>query len=315
MNQQKECLEVEIKKRWKKEHGPLCRNEFMNYIKEKKRLKPSPYKDIDGFMDYRGLELPELFAIKRVKFKNIDFSYMKVSRLRIRRSKFKHCRFNNSDLSGIYDKGNTFKDCEFYKVSFRYGGLGYAGSKYVDCVFNNCSFSNTNFVRAEFTNCKFIDCNLKSVDFNGSSFDNCEFEGLLFDIIFRGGYSYKRDIFSYGIPKKNKMKNVSFKKAVFSYTDFRNNCPLDRVIIPETSKSVKVVEWKEFLIKLSKVEHTDIKIKKDINLYFEVFVSSAETQNTFIIDYHDIKTNYSEEAADIIFKEAEKHNKKHSPAD
>ena len=173
----------------------------------------SPFGFINDKIDLRGFPLPSARPIRNYRISHADFTEASFDNAWIEGCQFDDTIFDKAFFEGVRDHGNQFSNCSFIKTNFRCAGIGHKGTSYQNCLFEKCKFAKTGFVRAEYDNCIFNSCNLKGVDFNASSFNKCEFIGKLDDVWFRGGYGYQSFYDDFGIPRKNKMKNVSFKKS------------------------------------------------------------------------------------------------------
>jgi len=290
------------KKRWKSNYGLAYIENLKEIISNGGKIHLSPFGLINNYNDLQGIILPDNSKFSNVDFQNIDLSESRIKNAWIEKSQFNNCFFYKANLEYITEHENLFKGCNFIKTSFKKGVIGFKGSKFENCFFEKVNFNGTGFICAEFNNCIFRDCNLTLIDFNASSFENCNFEGLLKDTWFRGGYKFKQDINEFGIPKINKMKNVSFLKAQLTLVNFNNNCDLSTVILPENGKYIKITNWKSNLEKIyKKNNYLSDKDRRELDIFYKVHSVYAATQNDYILNYQDLVEEYGDNVADYIW--------------
>lgn len=256
-------------------------------------------------VDLRGIPLNEK-TIKKVKYVDVDFSFGSFESSRFEDSVFQDCIFKNVNFSKFTDYGNKFTNSIFVNCRFANSAIGYDGSIFDNCVFENCNFSKSIFIRPEFTKIFFKNCKLKGLDFNGSSFEDCIFEGLLDDIWFRGSFPLQRDNDYFGIPRKNRMKNVSFVKAELKDLTFSDDCDLSTVQINKNGKYFKLsnlnIGLKSLKEKIPKLLISEDE-KREMDIFIKVYMVHSRNQNWFIINIDDIIRDYGENVAKIIIEE------------
>jgi len=139
---------------------------------------------------------------------------------------------------------------------------------------------------------------MKDIDFDASFFDNCIFEGELNDVWFRGGFPLHSDCDRFGVPKKNEMKNVSFEKAELKDLTFSDNCDLSSVRIKNNDKYYKYNHWEKRLEFLkSEISNWEEKEKKEAEIFSDVHLVHAKSQQWYIINREDMERNYGKEVA------------------
>jgi hypothetical protein len=285
---------MQIKDRWLKHKDVLVKTG---------ELGDSPFGQIEGRKDYRGLFFPTGSRLVKRIFRNVDLSKACFTGAWIEDCTFEDVLFSATDLVNISEHGNVFKKCVFEKSKFSGAVLGFNGTKYIETEFVGCIFSKTGFIRAEFSNCTFRECRMDGVDFNASSFDQCEFKGILKEIWFRGGYMVATDEARLGKPRLNSMKNVSFKNAEIHDAVFSQGCRLDTIIMPDKGNYIRVSDWQR---KLQSLQHqaslTPGSAGKKIGIFAKVHLVHASGQDQYILNKEDIVKGFGEDAASIIWK-------------
>ncbi len=267
-----------LKKRW----GNFKGGQFL-------RKRISLFEVLEsGLLDLRGIDF-DFVIVRDAILDKLDFSYASFVSCLIENTEISQCHFYFADFTDSTDNGNSYKDIYFSNCKFQKAGLGYNGSKYLRCTFINCNFKKSIFIRAEFYDCEFISCNLKDIDFNGSSFERCVFKGKLEDVWFRGGYRFKSDIVEFGTPKKNVMKNVSFRDASLNGITFSNDCDLATIELPLLGKYYLLDKW---LFRLNRLKDSIHLLSSDeqheIATYVDSHMVHALSQHWYIINSDEI---------------------------
>lgn len=248
---------------------------------------PAKIKDGDK-IDLKGIVLNHS-KIYNCTFDKVDFSISIFQSSWIENCVFKNCVFLNVDFSGISDHNNTFDHCTFTNCKFQGAALGYKGSQYKNSTFEKCNFTKTLFSRAEFSNIRFIENKLKNIDFNASSFEDCSFEGKLSDLWFRGGFANESDYNTFGFPKKNQMKNVSFADAEFQYLTFSGDCDLSTVQIKNDNKHFKFDQLDRRLNCLkAELDSFLAKDKLEVEILIKSYERFVETQKWCLISRSEL---------------------------
>ena len=258
---------------------------------------PSPFGLCNGRIDYRGLILPSFFHINRCCFEHVDFSCSIFSNVRVEQSGFKDVLFNECDLSCFIDMGNNFYSSSFVKTDFSKAGIGYQGSSYTDCNFQNSRFKRTHFIRSVFRNSTFNNCTIKNNQFNASAFELCSFIGKIDGVSFSNGYFLGTQLNSkFGIPRENKMFKVSFAKAELKSIDFRWNCDLSTVIMPEKGDYRRydcLPQRLEFL--KSRLDEFPDSVRESIDqIFLQIYFSLATSlrQEMYIFNCDEIRNEF-----------------------
>jgi uncharacterized protein YjbI with pentapeptide repeats len=273
-----------IIERWQAEpHLRLVFNKITELLKKggKIQLEAPLLERMEGKIDLRGIGLDEK-KIVNSEFNNFDFSFSTFTYSWIENSIFEKCHFYKVDFSNFSDHQNSFKECYFI----------------------DCKFTKTIFTRPEFVNVVFRNCRIINIDFSASSFESCTFEGKLKDVWFRGGFPLQSDNISFGNPKKNEMKNVSFENAELEDLTFSDNCDLSTIKINSSNIYYLFNRWKERL-ELLKLEHLnwDDKDKKEAGIFTRVHLVHAIKQDWYIINRNDVERDYGKEVAVRILKQ------------
>ena len=257
----------------------------------------------DGLLDFRGLCLPETAELRRVSFGPADFSASSWARVWLERSRFDRADFAGASFQVIGDHGNEFLSCRFSRTSFRGGVLGYRGSRFVSCAFDRADFSRALFVRPEFDDCEFRDCKLNGCDFNGASFERCRFMGELRDVWFRGGFALPADMSEYGVPRANRMTDVSFEGACLREATFSNGCDLSSVRIPKDGYHQLCAQWSQRLKILQEIARTwGPEARSAGSAFAAIHLVHARTQDWFILNRRDLDEEYGRDVADLIWQ-------------
>lgn len=281
----------DLKKRWKKNDREkinqlIQRGGFFTY-------KLSPFELLnEGYIDLRGL-IVEGSTLKNIGFDNIDFSFSSFKSAWIEKVTFSNCIFSDVDFSNFADHGNKFENCSFLDCKFDNAVIGYKGSNFLKCTFTTCSFQKTQFIRPECKSSNFFNCKIRNVDFNASSFEDCTFEGLLDDVWFRGGFALVSHTATFGVPKKNMMKNVSFEKADLRDPTFSDDCDLTFVKIKNNNRYYKYDNWNKRLQFLKhSIDFWDDEESKEAEIFFNTYSVHAKNQDWFIINMDDLERDY-----------------------
>lgn len=250
------------------------------------------------YLDYRGINL-ETIEINNLYCNKIDFSFSNFQYSRITKSIFIDVIFDSVDFKNMVEFGNAFINCSFVNCKFNIATLGFEGSKYQSCIFNKSNFIKCNFIRAEFDSCIFENCKLKNIDFYGSSFENCSFIGVLDDVWFRGNFPHPSDYKSFGYPKKNEMKNVSFENAELRNLAISDNCDLSTIILPQNKNYIIFDKWKNRLRHLQdEVQKWNNEKDKETALLF-IRINGRYEQNWILLNIKEDVGYYGE---DELFK-------------
>lgn len=294
-------------------------NEFLNIyksvvktLKNGGRLGPDVSNigsDVNT-LDLRGASF-ELLTIKNCLINNVDFSYSSFRNCWLENLKFENCYFYKVDLSQISDHNNTFINCNFVECNFNGAGIGYKGSKIISSKFEKCNFTRTIFNRPEFVDVKFEKCKLKNIDFSASSFESCSFEGLLNNVWFRGGFPLQSLINTFGQPKKNEMKFVSFENAELIDLTFSDNCDLSSVSVGNSDIYIKFDHWKNRLdqLKVNLKDWEELE-RKEAEIFFDVYSVHAVKQDWYILSRYDIDKQYGKEISEKIINTMMYYNNK-----
>ncbi len=214
---------------------------------------------------------------------------------------FEGAYFEKTNFTEMTDHGNVFNDCDFIGCKFNNAVLGYKGTKFINCRFTNCNFTRTLFIRGEFVGAVFINCKMKGIDFNASSFEECIFEGELNDCWFRGGFSTQLEMKKFGIPKVNKMENVSLEKVDLIDLTFSNNCDLSTVKLNNNGSYLKFDKW---LRRLDFLQERSIIFSEDererVLFFVKIFRSHALSQDWYILNINDVARDCESET--LAFK-------------
>lgn len=246
------------------------------------------FPKIDNLYDFRGVDLKEIF-IKDSFFCDIDFSFSDFSGAHFENCVFRNCNFKKVSFNRFIDGGNAFEESCFENCNFSNAALGYNGSKFCNVYFIKPNFKKTLFIRPEFVHTSFENSVLLNIDFNASSFTNCLFEGSLENCWFRGSFPKDDDLKRYGVPKRNEMLNVSFKKAVFKMVDFSQNCDLSTVIPPLGANYRKYDFWNDRLefLNIEKSKWNG-ELRREADIFYNIYSRFSKNQNWFIINIVDI---------------------------
>lgn len=158
----------------------MWRDEFLP------RFKKAVYNDYNVINKYRGratdIEAPTGYLKRNcapilMEFRNMDFSRIQFTGIRLFRTLFINCRMP-AEMCGVNMLNARFYKCEFNKV--RYQNVDFALAKFEDCrirdsYFDTCDFgagfATTTFSYDQFRNCSFFETSMA----RRSSFINCEF--------------------------------------------------------------------------------------------------------------------------------------------
>ena len=291
-----------FKNRWI-DHQKAKRNLIKQINKSGRSIdeKYSPFELLnEDYIDFRGLEFDNI-KIKKIKFEKADLSYSGFTSAWIENCIFKDVIFESTDFTDMSDHGNQFINCIFLKCKFNYAALGYNGTRFTNCTFNNSNFTKAIFIRGEFTKCEFRHCKLKGIDFDVSSFEDCNFIGELNDVWFRGNYALASDVKHFGLAKKNKMENVSFKDATLTYVMYTNNCDLSTIRIPNTGNYQLFDNWKSRLEKtIYEINTWSPEEKKEAESFMKYYLIHAITQDWYLINVEDLQEELGIEITERI---------------
>lgn len=192
----------------------------------------SPFGLVEGCCDLRGMPFPENSLVKGCTFLSVDLSGASLRHAWIEASRFERTILDGADLTDVREHGNRFVECRFVGTTLTGAGIGHKGSRYEGCLFERAVFKRAGFIRPEFDGCEFRNCRLDGVDFFGSSFADCTFSGKVTDAWFRGGFPLPGNIWCFGEPRPNRMRNVTFRDATVRGLTFSDGCDLSTVVPP-----------------------------------------------------------------------------------
>ena len=265
----------------------------------------SPFSLYKGRIDFRGLEITsELRSvcskILRCYFKHVDLTASNFRDCWTENCVFEDVVFDEANMQGFRDLGNKYLKCSFIETDCSGAGIGHQGSWYDKCVFKNVKYKRVGFVRPEFNNCIFDNCKLTSTDFNASSFESCTFIGKLQRVCFCNGYFLGKQLNEkFGMPRENQMHNVSFAKAELKMIDFRWDCDLSTIVMPESGEYRRYDNFSKRLKtlrnKLNEFREND---QKQIEVFIKVYLQTAIdlNQEMYIFNCDEIRKKYGEDS-------------------
>jgi fluoroquinolone resistance protein len=318
----------DLKKRWQEQNceAYLKRISLCFAKGDKIAENLSPFGLHEGRIDFRGLTItPEQrtnctdiikchfnggtikFArsgqgcthIIKCRFNHVDFTDAIFGDVWTEGCEFKDVVFGKADMQGFRDHGNRYQNCLVIKTDFSYAGIGYKGSRYDECVFRDAKFRKTGFIRPQFDNCLFDDCKLHNAEFDASSFENCTFVGKLYGVCFSNGYFFGEMLNKrFGVPRKNRMHNVSFAKAELKTVGFRWGCDLSTVIMPESGEYRRYNNLAKRLQTLrNKLSEFPEDARKKIDkIFIGIYLRTAAdlNQDMYIFNCDEIRKEYGE---------------------
>lgn len=257
-----------------------------------------------GRLDFRGLVLPERTDLRRITFRQADFTGAVLKQAWFELSKFIEGCFDHSSLQLLTERGNSFEKCSFRGTNFRRALIGaYRGSRFVQCHFEGADFIQTGFGRPEFDECCFENCTFNGVNFNGASFERCEFCGEVRGVWFHGGFQYKSDLENYGSPRPNRMTSVSFQRARLIDVTFSDGCDLCSAIPPEDGRHKIFDRWLErikFVFEQSRAWPEPY--RKEGEAFYTSFEPHAATQNWYLIGIDALMNLHGREAGKKLWE-------------
>jgi fluoroquinolone resistance protein len=262
----------------------------------------SPFEAVEGLIDLRGIDFHGQ-KWQSVHVELADFSQSSHNGCWIEHCNFQSCRFERSDFTTATDHANTFLRCRFINAKFNGASIGDRGSKFINCLFEKCNFARAIFIRAEFDNCQFVNCNFRGIDFSGSSFNACSFSGQLSNVWFRGGFPLPEIEKQFGVPRKNRMSNVSFAEARLTGVTFSNECDLSTIVIPKEGNYRRYSGWKKRLEKLSsEAINWQNGEKREVDIFLFSFLTHADSQDWMLLNVEEMQNEYGPETFEKILQ-------------
>ncbi|GGG37263.1 hypothetical protein GCM10011344_42580 [Dokdonia pacifica] len=119
----------------------------------------------------RGIKLHSDKSLRNYQSYHISLSIASLPKMKLSRRKFKQFDFSRLKIQSSEFNYVEFDDCDFFETQFD-------NSKFNYCIFKNCTFKKTYFIGAnlnysKFNNCKFIGCNLSKTEQYLTKYDNC----------------------------------------------------------------------------------------------------------------------------------------------
>lgn len=296
----------ELKNRWQESNNKPCLSRILQCFTNGGRITESlsPFGLYENRIDFRGLEItPEqrtsCSKILKCRFAHVDFSCSVFGDAWTEGCLFEDVVFGEADMQGYRDLGNKYLDCSFVKTDFSGAGIGHRGSSYNNCLFREVKFRRNGFVRPEFVDCLFDNCKLKSADFNAGSFVRCKFIGKMYDVCFSNGYRLGEELNKYfGVPRENKMLNVSFAEAELKMICLRNGCDLSTVVLPQKGEYRLYTSHKKRLEALeAKIDEFAPNERKTVRDFFEIYMTGASRQDMYIFNCDEMRQRYGEAVA------------------
>ncbi len=180
-------------------------------------------------------------ALKKIIFKDVNFTQSDFSEITFVKCKFENCLFFKTKLKESRFFACEFVNCIFDQTNFNGatmgGRIGHHLGSYTNCHFRKANLKNTNYNFPLLKGCFFENCDFYMVDFNGSRFESCKFEGLLDDVRFRGVGNDLSDSFLFWNRLnphryKNTMSNVDFSRATLTAVAFSHSIDISTCIWP-----------------------------------------------------------------------------------
>lgn len=264
----------------------------------------SPFGLYENRIDFRGLELPVCSTIKKCRFLHVDMSYSSIESVNAEKCLFEDVIFDSANMQGFRDLGNKYLNCSFIRTDLSGAGIGHYGSYYNQCVFKNTKFKRTRFIRTEYDNCLFEDCKLKNADFNASSFVSCKFIGKLHGVCFSNGYFMGKELNKeFGVPRVNRMQNVSFAEAELKEVSFRYNCNLSTIIMPKSGEYRLYDKFRKRMELLqSKINEFEGEDRKQVEIFTKVYLIDAVDleQEEYIFNCDELRQYYGNSLGERI---------------
>ena len=141
------------------------------------------------FDNLRTIENLQSELIENDELENVKIKDYSTSNLEVFDATCNKAIFNNVSIINSRLEKTSFTDVEFS-----------------NCNFSNTTFDNCSFIRCEFNNCKLTGCNF--------------IENVLFDIGFIDSNMGYANISMSGSLQENKVKNINFKEADLTGTQF-----------------------------------------------------------------------------------------------
>ncbi|MFN8395773.1 MAG: pentapeptide repeat-containing protein [Bacteroidia bacterium] len=263
----------------------------------------SPFPLVNGRIDMRGIDFTR-HKWKSVVAIGVDFSGCTLSYCWVEECRFENCLFEKTEMIQRTDHANKFVDCDFVRSKCNQMGFGNRGSQFAHCRFDQCNLTRANFYRPEFDWCVFSNCKLNGLDFWGSSFENCAFAGKVEDVWFRGGYPLPGMEKEYGVPRKNRMLNVSFADAEVIGGTFSDGCDLSTILLPQKGNYRLYSGWRQRLERLPSIyENWPPMEKREADIFMHSHLSHAIRQDWYLLNVDQMRKEYGQELFDKLLHE------------
>jgi uncharacterized protein YjbI with pentapeptide repeats len=249
----------------------------------------SPFGQVTGREDFRGLPLQENMRLGEYVLKDIDFSGADIRGAHFKGTKFVNCIFDGTCLASARQWRVQFENCRFVRTDFSNATFGADGALYAGCIFDRAIFTRTSFIRPEFVDCAFLTCRLKGADFNMSQFVRCRFTGKLSDVRFNGYVNDPRRRSLFGEAAPNRMTDVDFSEAVFDYVSFDNECDLSTVRPPTDGFHVFLPNLNQVLDCVEKhlAAEGNTDLRAGAAIWIPLLRGFAHRQTAYIVSGHD----------------------------
>ena len=144
----------------------------------------SPFGEIDGRQDLRGIAWPSPSIFKSLKIENIDFSHSNIKKLLLIDSHFAGIALGHSKAV-ILCNNSRVANCNFAHARLRTSGST-GNARWENCNFEKADLKGCIFHRGSFIHCSFDAAVIDGIEFGTSLLDSCKIGAAIRKTFFRG---------------------------------------------------------------------------------------------------------------------------------